>query len=199
MASKSGAHSSRGEASQQQQLWFFLSESMQEIGFKQGDATLADVKKMDLTLQQCLKLSGAKGQAQDFSFWIHSQSMKSAVQMLTDESIIRTYKLYCANDPIILIIIRKSDEPSPNSSLTPSNAASLAARQNKSARRGLLAPELFVQPKTRHISGSTDMVTFEEIVDEEQMVSLFKDGETFTFTRDYLKGIYISSSLLVHL
>lgn len=129
--------------------------------------------------------------------------MSSAVQMLTNESIIGTYKLYCSKDPIVQIIIRNVHELSPNTSRAPSYASSLASRQQKSARRGLLAPELFIQPKVRHVSGSTDMETFEEIKDDEQMISIVKDGQTFTFTPDYLKGIlgitiftYISNSRL---
>ncbi|KEY66505.1 hypothetical protein S7711_10905 [Stachybotrys chartarum IBT 7711] len=167
---------------------------MSTTSFNQGDFGLAEVKKMDLTLQHCLKLSGAQGQAQEFSFWIYSQSMKSAVQMLTDESIIATYQLYCSRDPVIQIIIRKANELSPNTSRAPSHAASLASRQQKSAPRGLLAKELFIQPRVRHLSGSTDMETFEEITDKDNMVSIVKDGETFTFTRDYLKG-WIESEL----
>ncbi|KAF4496699.1 hypothetical protein FAGAP_7141 [Fusarium agapanthi] len=170
------------------QIWFFLFEDMKSSNFKQTDFSLADVKKMNLTLDQCLKLSGCKGKAQDFSFWIRSQSMSSAVQMLTDEGIIGTYKLYCAKDPIIQIIIRHAEDLSPNTSRAPSHATSLASRQQKSARRGLLAPELFIQPKVRHVSGSTDMETFEEIQDDQQVISIVKEGQTFTFTQDYLKG-----------
>ncbi|KFA67189.1 hypothetical protein S40285_10292 [Stachybotrys chlorohalonatus IBT 40285] len=113
-----------GGASSQAQIWLFLTEEMSTTSFNHGDFALAEVKKMDLTLQHCLKLSGAQGQAQEFSFWIYSQSMNSAVQMLTDESIIAT----------------------------------------------------------------ADMETFEEITDKGNMVSIVKDGETFTFTRDHLKG-----------
>ncbi|KAF5571147.1 hypothetical protein FPHYL_663 [Fusarium phyllophilum] len=187
MASKSGQSASKAGA-EQVQLWFFLFEDMKSSNFKQADYSLADVKKMNLTLDQCLKLSGCKGKAQDFSFWIHSKSMSSAVQMLTDEGIIGTYKLYCAKDPIIQIIIRHAEDLSPNTSRAPSHADSLASRQQKSARRGPLAPDLFIQPKVRHVSGSTDMETFEEIQDDQNVISIVKEGQTFTFTQDYLKG-----------
>jgi hypothetical protein len=185
-----GRASQPGEAApaQHEQLWFFLTEGVKDDKFKQGSATLAKVMEMDLTLQQCIKCSGTKGKAEEYSFWIHSQSMKAAVQLLTDESIIGTYRLYCSKDPVIQIICRQSNDPSPNSSLSPSYKLSLAIRQKESARRGLLAPELFTQPKIRHVSGSTGLETYDEIKDEDQMVSIDKDGETFTFTHDYLKG-----------
>jgi hypothetical protein len=140
-----------GGASSQAQIWLFLTEEMSTTSFNHGDFALAEVKKMDLTLQHCLKLSGAQGQAQEFSFCIYSQSMNSAVQMLTDESIIATYQLYCSRDPVIQIIIRKANEPPPNTSRAPSHAASLASRQQKSAPRGLLAKELFIQPRVTRL------------------------------------------------
>lgn len=175
-----------------QQVWFFLVEAMDDPTFKQGCGTLDELKKTRMTLQRCLELSGVSGKkASDFSFWIHSQSMKAAVQMLTDESIIGTWNLYCQKDPIVLVIIRKATDPSPNTSRTPSHANSLSARQQHSAKRGLLVPELFIQPKVRHASGYSDMETFEEITDESTMVSIVQNGKTYTFTRDYLQGMIV--------
>lgn len=38
------------------------------------------------------------------------------------------------------------------------------------------------------------METFEEITDKGNMVSIVKDGETFTFTRDHLKGEHATTT-----
>ncbi|KAK1971564.1 hypothetical protein LY78DRAFT_734468 [Colletotrichum sublineola] len=176
------------------QIWFFLCEAMSLTTFSQGNYTLEEVKHMDLTLDLCLKLSKAKGKVNDYSFWIHSDSMAAAVQLLSDQSIIAMYSLYCKNDPIVTIIIRGANDPSPNTSRTPSHVNSLASRRTVSAQRGILAPELFIHPRIRHASGSTDFETMEKIEDERAMISFIVDEEVLTFTKDYLLG-WIDSQL----
>ncbi|KAI0379525.1 hypothetical protein F5Y04DRAFT_282945 [Hypomontagnella monticulosa] len=112
--------------------------------------------------------------------------MAAAVQLLSDASILATYNLYCQDDPVVTITIRKAEDPSPNSSRSASYHSSLAAKQKISARRRLLVPDLFVQPTVRHVSGSTDISTMEPIEDESTMVTLLSEGELYT--KEYLLG-----------
>ncbi|KAH0443815.1 hypothetical protein CcaCcLH18_00641 [Colletotrichum camelliae] len=171
------------------QLWFFLSESMTQSSWSQGIYTMDEIKTQDMSLDLCLKLSKNKGSTKNHSFWIASESMAAAVQLLSDESIVAMYNLYCKNDATVQIIIRTSDDPSPNASRTPSHAASLASRRALSAsKKGATVPELFLQPAIRHSSGSTDLRTMEKIGDEDDMISFVVDGEVLTFTKDYLLG-----------
>lgn len=98
------------------QLWFFLSESITQSSWTQGIYTMDEVKKQDMSLDLCLKLSNNQGSTKDHSFWIASESMAAAVQLLSDDSIVAMYNLYCKNDATVQIIIRASDDPSPNAS-----------------------------------------------------------------------------------
>ena len=125
------------------QIWFFLNESMDHAKFSQNHLTFDAVRKLELTRQECLKQSKTKGSPENYAFYIHSESMAAAVRLLSDESITTTYNLYCLDDPVVNIIIRKATDPSPNSSQTPSHADSLASRKDISANRKLLLPELF--------------------------------------------------------
>ena len=170
------------------QIWFFLKENMKDAEYSQNHLTLDAVRRLELSRQECLKQSKTKGLPESYAFYLHSESMAAAVRLLSDESITATYNLYCSNDPVVTIIIRKANEPSPNSSQTPSHADSLASRKAISANRKLKLPELFKQPTVRHSSGSTDMSTFETMEDEDDMVSILEGNEVLTFHKDYLKG-----------
>ncbi|KAI1762815.1 hypothetical protein GGR53DRAFT_467963 [Hypoxylon sp. FL1150] len=171
-----------------EQLWFFLREDMSRSVYSQDFRTISEVRKMNLTLESCLKTAGVKGNPGVFAFYIHSQSMAAAVRLLSDESIITTYNLYCQKDNPVHIIIRDANDPSPNSSRCPSHESSLAQRRKVSASRGLLVPDLFIQPKIRHASGSTDISTMECIKDESTMVSIKAEDDFVTFTKEYLLG-----------
>lgn len=171
-----------------EQLWFFLRESMGIQSFSQKPLLLCEVRDLGLTLDTCLEITGTKGTKEDYAFYIHSGSMAAAVRLLSDESIIATYNLYCQKDDTVLIMIRGVNEPSPNSSRAPSHQNSLAERRKVSASRGVLSPELFIQPKHRHVSGATDISTLEPILDESAMVSIRIGDEFETFTKDYLLG-----------
>jgi hypothetical protein len=114
--------------------------------------------------------------------------MGATVQLLLDDSITAVCNLYCKNDFIVTLTILDVNGPSPNSSRTPSQANSLASRRNVSARRGLLAPQLFIQLRIRHASGSTDFEKIEKIDDISIMISIMVNGKTLTFTKDYLLG-----------
>ncbi|KAI2625707.1 hypothetical protein GGR54DRAFT_592678 [Hypoxylon sp. NC1633] len=177
-----------------QQLWFFLREDMSISQFTQVPLTLSEVRKIDLTFGYCLSATKSPGSVHDYTFHIHSASMAAAVQLLSDESIIATYNIYCQRDPVVTIIIRKAGDPSPNTSRSASHDNSLAERRKVSASRGLLVPELFIQPTVRHVSGSMDINTLEPIDDKTALVTMHCDDETFTFTKDYLLG-WIDSQL----
>ncbi|KAI1380987.1 hypothetical protein F4677DRAFT_441316 [Hypoxylon crocopeplum] len=92
--------------------------------------------------------------------------MAAAVQVLSDESTIATYNLYCRRDPVVTITIRKAEDPSPNTSRSSSHENSLDGGWKASASHGLLVLELFIQPRVRHVSGSTDVGTMEPIEDK---------------------------------
>ncbi|EGX88649.1 hypothetical protein CCM_08694 [Cordyceps militaris CM01] len=177
------------------QVWFFLNETMASSSFTQKVLSLQEVKTYSMSLKTCLDLSGGVGNVKDYAFYIHSESMASAVRMLSDESIIATYNLYCPKDSVVTIIVRRASDPSPNTSCTPSHNNSLASRKSASKSRGVIAPELFIHPRVRHASGSIDMTTLEKIDDEENMVSIAVDDQVMTFTADYLLG-WIESQLL---
>lgn len=166
------ATSATTKAKPPEQLWFFLQESMDANSFSQASFTLEEVRKMDIKLNTCLEVTNSHGSPAEFAFYIHSRSMAAAVRLLTDDSIIATYNLYCQHDDVVLIIIRGKNDPSPNTSRAPSHQNSLAARQKASARRGVLATDLFIQPKVRHSSAATDISSLEEITDEDAMVSI---------------------------
>lgn len=171
------------------QVWFFLNETMASSSFTQKALVLDEVEKFSMSLKICLTLSGGVGNVKDYAFYIHSESMASAVRMLSDESIIATYNLYCSKDSVVTIIVRRASDPSPNTSCTPSHNNSLASRKSASKSRGVIAPELYIQQRVRHASESMDMVTLEKIEDERNMVSIVVDDEVMTFTSDYLLGM----------
>lgn len=173
MASASSSSSSVAKnAPKEDQLWFFLLEDMPVPSFAQHTRTLSEVRNMDITLRECLKITKAKGDVNDYAFYIHSQGMSAAVQLLTDESIIATYNLYCRADGLVLIIIRGKDDPSPNISRSSNYAQSLADRRKQSAARGIAVPELPIQPKVRHKTGSADITTIEPITEHDDIVSI---------------------------
>ncbi|KFY25204.1 hypothetical protein V491_01873 [Pseudogymnoascus sp. VKM F-3775] len=153
--------------------------------FRKSSTPLLTSRKNGLTLKDCLTILNIKGEVGIFAFYIHSGSMAAAVRLLTDESILVTYNLYCQNDPVVTILIRGIDEPSPNTSRAPSHQNSLAERRKVS--RGALVPEIFIQPPPRHASGIVDVSTMEKIEDESEMVTINMGNNDFvTFTMEYL-------------
>lgn len=88
---------------------------------------------------------------------------------------------------MITILICSVQDVSPNTSRAPSHHNSLAERRKVS--RGKIVPEIFIQPKVRHASGSIDLNTLDAIEDvpESQKVTLLvDDGRQETFTKEYL-------------
>jgi hypothetical protein len=176
-----------GPSENRDQLWFILKESMSEPSFLQKDITLSQIRQRGLILNDCLRIVNVKGNPADFSFHIFSASMAAAVRLLSDESVLTTYRLYCQKDPVVVIFIRDANDPSPNTSKAPSHENSLRSRQSTARGRGKLVPELFIRPKPRHVSGSSDIGTLEEIKNEKDMVTVHLGGSDYvTFSKEYL-------------
>ncbi|KAG8624974.1 hypothetical protein KVT40_006725 [Elsinoe batatas] len=171
------------------QIWFFLRESMSSDKFTLKQLQFSDIrkKKPGLTLRDCLNLVGSKGDLDDYAFYIHCASMTAAVRLLSDESLEVTYKLYCRGADVVTITIRRANEPSPNSTRAPSHNNSLAARRKVTEPRGRVTSEVFIQPATRHASGSIDIVSGEVMIQQEEMVTIDVGGGDFvTLNKDYL-------------
>lgn len=100
-----------------------------------------------------------KDSVDKYAFYIHSTSMAAAVRLLTDESILVTYKLYCQKDDVVVILVRAVTDPSPNSFKAASHESSLEERRKVS--RGALVPDVFIQPPPRHGSDTVDVSTME--------------------------------------
>jgi hypothetical protein len=169
-------------------LWFFLKESMALPTYVQKQYTLRDVQQWGLSLADCLKITSCRDtDLTKYAFYMHSASMAAAVRLLSDESILTTFNLYCQKDPVVTVLIRAAEDLSPNTSRAPSHQSSLAERRKISGRR--IVSEIFIQPKIRHISGSTDASTMAPIADigESGKVTLQLEGGRFeTFTKEYL-------------
>ena len=188
------ASSSRTSPNEPKQLWFFVRENMSDAQFEQVTFTLEEIRTKNLSLQFCLDVTKTSGAIDDYAFYIHSNSMAAAVRLLSDKAIIATCNLYCQADPIVTITVRGKNDPSPNSSQAPSHKSSLEERRKTSKTRGLLLPELSIQPKVSHVTGGADAVTLEPILHEDTMVSI-RVGDAFeTFTMDYLLGTYSAHS-----
>jgi hypothetical protein len=168
-----------------EQLWFFLKEDMNLPTFVQHQYTFADVRRNGIKLENILTILNVKDEVQKFAFYLHSASMATAVRLLSNESILVTYNLYCQKDDVVMILVRGINEPSPNTSRSPSHQNSLRERRKISC--GALVPEIFIQPAPRHTSGTIDVSTMEEIEDKSKMVTLdLGNGDFVTFTKEYL-------------
>lgn len=180
----------------EEQLWFFLWESvkLQQSSllsplYKQGFTTLSKIQTNGISLSNCMTIAGAGGRVQDHTFWIHSNSMKAAVQLLTDESIKITYQLYCKNDDVVTIHIRPSGDPSPNTSRASSHNASLAERKKISGRRTV--SNIFIRPSLSHVNETIDALTLEPVgrlEDKEKVIIDMGMGKTETFSKEHLRG-----------
>lgn len=132
--------SSLQQPASEDQLWFIVRESTTSTRFEQRAMTLEQIQEAGVTLKKFLEWTNTTGNETEFSFFIHSNCMKAAVQLLNDESIYAIYRLYCQKDPIVTIHIRKVHEPSPNSSRAPSHQKVLAER--RTASNGKPVPEI---------------------------------------------------------
>ncbi|CZT07517.1 uncharacterized protein RCO7_09770 [Rhynchosporium graminicola] len=184
----------------EEQIWFFIWESTKPSTksppYQQGWLPLSEVVRQGLTLQKALTTSRAPGQVSDQNFWIHSNSMSAAVQLLTDQSIKVTWELYCKKDAVVTIHIRPNKDPSPNASRASSHQQSLADRRKQSGRRAV--SEIFVRPPLSQITSALDTLSLGPInkLDSSDKVTLdLGGGKSETFSKEYLLG-WITSEIM---
>ncbi|OJJ69879.1 hypothetical protein ASPBRDRAFT_66942 [Aspergillus brasiliensis CBS 101740] len=170
--------------------WMFLLEEMGKKEFVLSDQELDARGVQELSFSRILALVGRRQSvADEYSFFMFSDSMKAAVQMLTDRSIFLTYTIYCEHDTAITIIVRPISDPSLNSSQCPSAPESLRQRRKVSGRKDL--QNVFVRPVTRIDTRSLDAETLSPISalpDSEKMTLDLGQGRYETFSVSYLIG-----------
>lgn len=176
----------------EEQIWFFIWECVQQRPrlpqYMQGYLPLSEVSK-GMSLERALKISGASGQVDDHSFWIHSNSMKATVQLLSDDSMHITWKLYCQQDAVVTIHIRPYTDPSPNTSRAASHQQSLVERRKLSGRRKV--SDIFIRPPLSNITSSLDAMSLEPISglqDGDKVTLDLEGGKQETFSKQYLLG-----------
>ncbi|KAJ6257708.1 hypothetical protein Dda_7496 [Drechslerella dactyloides] len=180
-----------------EQQWFFILEQAHSDAFLLGMKSLAEFEQ-NPTLQHALEicLATVDSEASDFdtnlceySFWIHSKSMKAAIQLLSDEAIMVTWGLYCSKDDVVDIIIRKATDPSPNTTKAASHETSVRVKSVRLSGRKL--PEITLQPPIDMNPMSVDLVTGEpvnELAEAEQIRLRLVSGELYSFSREYVLG-----------
>lgn len=104
--------------------------------------------------------------------------MQAAVQMLKSEAVLANWQLYCNQDPVVTITVRKIDDPSPNSSRAPSYSKALSQRRLASGT--LIVPDIPVHTPPRNVSAHLDPVSLEPIDD------LPDEGDAQAVSREYL-------------
>lgn len=169
------------------QIRFLIWEDIDSPVFKQIKISLDDVKKNGLSLPLILQLLKLAGQPDQFSFFIHSASMQAAVQMLKTEAIQATWNLYCRQDSVVTITIRKTNDPSPNPSRAPSYSKALS--QRRSASGSLTVPDIPIHTPPRNVSTRLDPINLEPIADlpeSEKVVILPDEGDAQAVSREYL-------------
>ena len=162
--------------------------------FLQGYKEWNDFANRGFTLANCLEFAGGNPKRiQDYSFWIHSNSMAAAVQLLDNRSILVMHDLYCKHDQVITIHIRPIDDPSPNSTRAGSHVGSLTRRRGISGGHKVSD----VVPRQRIVSASKSLsVTLLEPVqmlpEEDKVVLDLGGGKSEIFSKNYLLGINLS-------
>ena len=171
------------------QLWFFLWEDVESDKFKQDFTTLDQVKREGITQAKILHRLARTGKPDDYSFFIHSDSMRASVQILSDKAIQATWQLYCQNDSSVVISVRKISDPSPNSSRAPSYSTALAARRAASSGSSLRVPEIPLITAARSVSSGIDVVLRTPLADlpeDEKVVIEVESGESFALSKEYV-------------
>ncbi len=175
------------------QLWFLIWEDVGSPTFKQIKITIDDVKQKGLTLNVILNLLSLAGQPDQFSFFMHSVSMRAAVQMLKSEAIQATWQLYCKQDSVITITVRKIDDPSPSSSRAPSYSQALS--QRRSASGTLTVPDIPIHTPPRNVSSGHDPSTLDPIADlpeDEKVIISSIEGEAQAVSKEYMLCGFLS-------
>ena len=171
------------------QLWFFLWEDIRSDNFKQDFTTFDQIQKEGIAQAKILNRLGRTGTPEEYSFFIHSDSMKASVQILSDKAIQATWQLYCRQDSSVVVSVRKTDDPSPNSSRAPSYSIALAARRAASSGSSVQVPEIPLIAAAHQVSSGMDVVLRTPLADlpeDEKVVIEVDSGESFAFSREYV-------------
>lgn len=174
-------------------LWFLIFESVISDQYFLAHKTHTNFISSNPRLKSILSLIHVQGDEKDFSFWLHSGSMPAAVQLLSDESILTTWELYCQADQVITIYVRERKDPSPNASRAVSHALSLEQRRKVSQAE---PAEIELRTPLRHNTcQSSDVLSRDPVrrlPTNDQVVLDLGRGKTETFSKDYLRGIIFS-------
>ena len=177
------------------QLWFFvLEEFANDRDYLQNFMTKGEFSEMGMTLSNALKATGSKAKAEDFFFYINSNSMPASVVMLTDEAIPVMWELYCRGDDVVTVQIRSRKKGSPTSTRAPSHDHSLAERHKVSG--GRIVPNIILRPPLPISKESTNLGTSEPVSSvpaSEQVILDLADGDHEVFSKDFLLGQHSSS------
>lgn len=172
------------------QRWFFLFEGMFKADYVQTSKTFDEVITAGVSFHSVLSFVG-KGDENPgvYNFFIFGESMKAAVQLLTDKSIFVTYRLYCEDDEVVTIIVRPAEDPSPNSSQCPSAPSSLRERRKISGKRSLQNVTLrsMSQSQSQNLDAET-LLPISELPASEKIGLDLGQGRVETFSVSYLLG-----------
>ena len=175
------------DMSSDSQLWFLLGEELSSQSFSQVKLTLEDIKRDGISLSSVAVMLSLRDPVDEYAFFIHSISMQAAVQMLSDRAIAATWQLYCQNDPIVTIVVRKAKDPSPNTSRAPSYSKALGERRTASG--SLIVPDLPIHTPPRQVSSGIDSYTQQPLADlpeTDKIVVVDDRGDAQALSKEYL-------------
>lgn len=184
------------------QQWMILYEESSKTDFTLDKKTFDEIATVGFSLRSMLSFIGRGDQnPNDYNFFIFSDSMKAAVQLLNDKSVFITYRLYCEDDDVVTIIVRPATDPSPNSSQCPSAPESLRQRRKLSGKHNL--QNVFVRPvvpkETKNLDAGT-LLPISQLPEDQKVVLDLGRGRFETFSASYLLGrIPLLASLIVWL
>ena len=137
------------------QLWWFISESVEDSKYDQTSKPLLGVYRKIPRVFRHLSTPSSQGMPEDYNFWIHSPSMNAAVQLLKDAAIHAMWRLYCQDDPTVAVIVRPTGDPSPNTFKARSSGKSSFADRKKTSGRWAIS-EVFTRPAIQDVSRYLD-------------------------------------------
>lgn len=144
------------------QSWIFLFEPMSSATYSFHTQTLTQVQGNGFNLLTFLLAVGLQPSSREqVNFWIKSNSLKPAVFIPDDEALFTVYQKHCQHDPVVTIIVRPSDDPSPGSSNQPNALFSFIERIRVTGHTwnasGVIAPD-----RVKHLERlATDHPSFE--------------------------------------
>ncbi|KAG5293631.1 hypothetical protein I7I50_04106 [Histoplasma capsulatum G186AR] len=87
------------------QAWFLRCYEESRTEYKQVHKSWEQVVEHGLSFGSVLSALDLEPEPSKYNFYIFSNSMKAAVQLLTDHSIYVMWKLYCFNESVVEIIV----------------------------------------------------------------------------------------------